>query len=206
MSEERKLDPAQEPEEEQEEGVKLSDSDAMKVDMYFWLQALVMALVGLILVFTFVGRIIGVDGESMMPTLHNRDMLLLQSIGYEPEQGDVVVLSKNTFHDGAPIVKRIIAVGGQTVDIDYDTYVDGVALDESYILEPMRPLPAEYATHIEVPEGSVFVMGDNRNNSTDGRDPRVGVVDQRCILGKALFVLLPFQDAGVVESISQPRA
>ena len=177
--------------------------------MYFWLQALVMALVGLILVFTFIGRIIGVDGESMMPTLHNRDMLLLQSIGYEPEQGDVVVLSKNTFHDGAPIVKRIIAVGGQTVDIDYDTntvYVDGVALDESYILEPMRPLPAEYATHIEVPEGSVFVMGDNRNNSTDGRDPRIGVVDQRCILGKALFVLLPFQDAGVVESVSQPRA
>ena len=209
MSEERKLDPAQEPEEEQAERPKLSDSDAMKVDMYFWLQALVMALVGLILVFTFIGRIIEVDGESMMPTLHNRDMLLLQSIGCEPEQGDVVVLSKNTFHDGAPIVKRIIAVGGQTVDIDYDTntvYVDGVALDESYILEPMRPLPAEYATHIEVPEGSVFVMGDNRNNSTDGRDPRVGVVDQRCILGKALFVLLPFQDAGVVESISQPRA
>ena len=187
----------------------LPSGEAFKVDLYFWLQALVMALVGLILVFTFVGRIIGVDGESMMPTLHHRDMLLLQSIGYQPEQGDVVVLSKNTFHDGAPIVKRIIAVGGQTVDIDYDTntvYVDGVALDEPYILEPMRELPAEYATHVEVPEGSVFVMGDNRNNSTDGRDPRVGVVDQRCILGKALFVLLPFQDAGVVESISQPRA
>ena len=209
MSEERKLDPAQEPEEEQEEGVKLSDSDAMKVDMYFWLQALVMALVGLILVFTFVGRIIGVDGESMMPTLHNKDMLLLQSIGYEPGQGDVVVLSKNTFRDGAPIVKRIIAVGGQTVDIDYDTntvYVDGVALDEPYILEPMGELPEEYATHVEVPEGCVFVMGDNRNNSTDGRSPNIGVVDERCILGRALFVLLPFQDAGVVESVSQPRA
>ena len=204
MSEQHKH-PSEEPQEES----GLSSGEAFKVDLYFWLQALVMALVGLILVFTFIGRIIGVDGESMMPTLHNRDMLLLQSIGYEPEQGDVVVLSKNTFHDGAPIVKRIIAVGGQTVDIDYDTntvYVDGVALDESYILEPMRPLPAEYATHIEVPEGSVFVMGDNRNNSTDGRDPRVGVVDQRCILGKALFVLLPFQDAGVVESVSQPRA
>ena len=201
MSEERKLDPAREPEEEREEGAKLSDSEAMKVDMYFWLQALVMALVGLILVFTFIGRIIGVDGESMMPTLHNKDMLLLQSIGYEPSQGDVVVLSKNTFRDGAPIVKRIIAVGGQTVDIDYGTntvYVDGVALDEPYILEPMRELPAEYATHIEV-------MGDNRNNSTDGRSPSVGVVDERCILGRALFVLLPFQDAGVVESISQPR-
>ena len=95
------------------------------------------------------------------------------------------------------------------MDIDYDTntvYVDGVALDEPYILEPMRELPAEYATHIEVPEGCVFVMGDNRNNSTDGRSPSIGVVDERCILGRALFVLLPFQDAGVVESISQPRA
>ena len=190
------------PETEEEQGPALPQA------LYDWLQALVMALVGLILVFTFIGRIIGVDGESMMPTLHNKDMLLLQSIGYEPSQGDVVVLSKNTFRDGAPIVKRIIAVGGQTEDIDYGTntvYVDGVALDEPYILEPMRELPAEYATHIEVPEGSVFVMGDNRNNSTDGRSPSIGVVDERCILGRALFVLLPFQDAGVVESISQPR-
>ena len=208
MSEERKLTPAQEAEETQEESPKLSDSDAMKVDMYFWLQALVMALVGLILIFTFIGRIIGVDGESMMPTLHNKDMLLLQSIGYTPGQGDVVVLSKNTFHDGAPIVKRIIAVEGQTVDIDFVSgavYVDGAALDEPYILEPMRELPPEYATHVEVPEGSVFVMGDNRNNSTDGRAPSIGVVDERCILGRALFVLLPFQDAGAVESVSQTR-
>ena len=178
-------------------------------DVFYWLNALTTALVCLVIVFTFFGRLTRVDGPSMENTLHDGQLLLVQSLGYEPEQGDVVVLSKNTFHDGAPIVKRIIAVGGQTVDIDYDTntvYVDGVALDEPYILEPMRELPAEYATHIEVPEGSVFVMGDNRNNSTDGRSPSIGVVDERCILGRALFVLLPFQDAGVVESISQPRA
>ena len=129
MSEERNYSPAEEPEAE----AALSGADAVKVDLYFWLQALVMALVGLILVFTFVGRVIGVDGESMMPTLHDRDMLLLQSIGYEPAQGDVVVLSTKSFREGAPIVKRIIAVGGQTVDIDYSAntvYVDGVALDE----------------------------------------------------------------------------
>ena len=206
MSEERNYYPVEEPEEEE---AALSGADAFKVDLYFWLQALVMALVGLILIFTFVGRIIGVDGESMMPTLHDRDMLLLQSIGYSPEQGDVVVLSTKDFRNGAPIVKRIIAVGGQTVDIDYETntvYVDGVALDEPYILETMRALPESFATHVEVPEGSIFVMGDNRNNSTDSRSPELGVVDQRCVLGKALFILLPFQDAGVVESISQPRA
>ncbi|WP_295629274.1 signal peptidase I [uncultured Intestinimonas sp.] len=205
MSEERNYYPVEEPEEEE---AALSGADAFKVDLYFWLQALVMALVGLILIFTFVGRIIGVDGESMMPTLHNRDMLLLQSIGYSPEQGDVVVLSTKDFRNGAPIVKRIIAVGGQTVDIDYETntvYVDGVALDEPYILETMRALPESFATHVEVPEGSIFVMGDNRNNSTDSRSPELGVVDQRCVLGKALFILLPFQDAGAIESISRPR-
>ena len=205
MSEERNYYPVEEPEEEE---AALSGADAFKVDLYFWLQALVMALVGLILIFTFVGRIIGVDGESMMPTLHNRDMLLLQSIGYSPEQGDVVVLSTKDFRNGAPIVKRIIAVGGQTVDIDYETntvYVDGVALDEPYILETMRALPESFATHVEVPEGSIFVIGDNRNNSTDSRSPELGVVDQRCVLGKALFILLPFQDAGAIESISRPR-
>lgn len=214
MSEERNYHPAEEPEEEE---ATLSGADALKVDLYFWLQALVMALVGLILIFTFVGRIIGVDGESMMPTLHDRDMLLLQSIGYQPEQGDVVVLSTKSFRGGAPIVKRIIAVGGQTVDIDYNTstvYVDGVALDEPYVLqEYMHPIFLNdedgsrdtLVVHVEVPEGSIFVMGDNRNNSTDSRSPELGVVDQRCVLGKALFILLPFQDAGAIESISRPR-
>lgn len=192
-----------EPEEE-----KLSDADALKVDLYFWLQALVMALVSLILIFTFVGRIIGVDGSSMAPTLHHGDMLLLQSLGYEPEQGDVVVLTKESFMD-RPIVKRVIAVGGQTVEIDYDTstvYVDGEALDEPYINEDyMRRLPPDYLTYAEVPEGSIFVMGDNRNNSSDSRHPLIGIVDERCVLGGAKFVLLPFQDFGVVESVSQTR-
>ena len=199
MSEERNYYPVEEPEEEE---AALSGADAFKVDLYFWLQALVMALVGLILIFTFVGRIIGVDGESMMPTLHNRDMLLLQSIGYSPEQGDVVVLSTKDFRNGAPIVKRIIAVGGQTVDIDYETntvYVDGVALDEPYILETMRALPESFATQVEVPEGSIFVMGDNRNNSTDSRDTRVGCVDERDIMGAAVLRVLPFGKIGAAQ-------
>ena len=190
--------------EEQEE---LSSGDSLKLDLYFWLQALVLALVALILLFTFVGRIIGVDGSSMYPTLHHGDMLLLQSVGYEPKQGDVVVLTKAFRDVDGPIVKRVIAVGGQTVDIDYESntvYVDGVVLDEPYILEPMRELPSNFATHVVVPEGSIFVMGDNRNNSTDGRSPELGVVDERCVLGRALFVLLPFQDIGPVESISRP--
>lgn len=179
----------------------LSGGDAFKVDLYFWLQALVMALVSLILLFTFVGRVIGVQGSSMVPTLHDKDMLLLQSIGYEPKPGDIVVLTKESFMP-QPIVKRVIAVGGQTVDIDYaagTVAVDGVALEEDYINEAMYELPPDYATHVEVPEGSIFVMGDNRNKSSDSRDPRLGTVDVRYVLGRARFVMLPFQDFGVIE-------
>ena len=194
MSEEQKR-----PSEGREEN--LSGGDAFKVDLYFWLQALVMALVSLILLFTFVGRVIGVQGSSMVPTLHDKDMLLLQSIGYEPKPGDIVVLTKESFM-AQPIVKRVIAVGGQTVDIDYaagTVAVDGVALEEDYINEAMYELPPDYATHVEVPEGSIFVMGDNRNKSSDSRDPRLGTVDVRYVLGRARFVLLPFQDFGVIE-------
>ena len=90
----------------------------------------------------------------------------------------------------------------QTVDIDYaagTVAVDGVALEEDYINEAMYELPPDYATHVEVPEGSIFVMGDNRNKSSDSRDPRLGTVDVRYVLGRARFVLLPFQDFGVIE-------
>ena len=187
--------------EEQEE---LSSGDSLKLDLYFWLQALVLALVALILLFTFVGRIIGVDGSSMYPTLHHGDMLLLQSVGYEPKQGDVVVLHKDFGDVETPIVKRVIAVGGQTVEIDYDTgtvYVDGQPLEEDYIMEPMvRPeSPYLQGTYWEVPEGSVFVMGDNRNNSSDSRDSRLGPVDTRYVLGRAICTVLPFQHIGLVE-------
>lgn len=182
---------------DEKEKEELSSEDSFKMDLFFWLQALVAALITLILLFTFVGRIIGVDGDSMYPTLHNGDLLLLQSVGYEPRQGDVVVLTKEFDVSDGPIVKRVIAVGGQTVDIDYEAgtvSVDGVPLDEPYIKEAMVEPPAgtyETITSVTVPEGSVFVMGDNRNNSDDSRDTRLGTVDEQYILGRAVAVLLP---------------
>ena len=171
----------------------------LATDLFTWLQALTMALVFLVVVFAFFARVINVDGESMVPTLHHRDLLFLQCINYEPEQGDIVVLRKSFAENDSPIVKRVIAVGGQTVEIDYSTstvYVDGVPLDEPYINEAML-MPSsdkERGTYWEVPQGSVFVMGDNRNASADSRNADLGTVDTRYILGRAVCVLLPFQD------------
>lgn len=172
----------------------LTGVDAFKVDLYFWLQALTVALVGLILLFTFAGRVIGVDGNSMFPTLHNGDTMLLQGLGYTPRQGDVVVLTKYFDNVQGPIVKRVIATGGQTVDIDYTAgavTVDGETLNEPYIKEPMREPFFESASHVIVPEGQIFVMGDNRNDSLDSRFPDLGAVDQRYVLGRVLLVLMP---------------
>lgn len=180
-------------------------AQSFRLGVYSWLQPLVLALAVLILMSVFVGRIIGVDGSSMLPTLHDHDMLVLQSLGYKPAQGDIVVLTQRSFSD-KPIVKRVIATGGQTVDVDYAantvtvTDKDGSrqVLDEPYLGEPMRQPPSLSNTHIEVPDGSICVFGDNRNNSTDSRFPSVGTVDQRCVIGRAVLILLPFQRFGVI--------
>lgn len=192
----------------QPEGTPGEEKGSYKLDLYYWIQALVMVLIGLILICTLVGRVIRVDGSSMVPTLHDGDLLLLQSLGYTPQQGDVVVLRKPGFppppQDTAPIVKRVVAVGGQHVQVDYGAgavYVDGVALDEPYILEPMvdRYNPDMNVLDVTVPEGSVYVMGDNRNNSSDSRHQDLGTVDRRYVLGRVLCVMLPFSDFGSVE-------
>ena len=169
--------------------------------LYSWLQPIFFALAALVIISTFFGRLIGVDGDSMYPTLHDRDMLVLQSIGYTPKGGDVVVLAPPTFRGGTPIVKRVIATGGQSVAIDYATgtvYVDGVALEEGYLGEAMRPASDQYGTQypVTVPEGRVFVLGDNRNASSDSRVPDIGMVDQRAILGRVMWILMPFRDFG----------
>ena len=172
-------------------------------DLYEWAQALVCSVLAVVLLFTFLVRLIGVSGPSMQNTLYTGDrILVLNSLLCDFQPGDVVVVNAYNAPLDETLVKRIIAVGGQTVDIDYaagTVAVDGVALEEDYINEAMYELPPDYATHVEVPEGSIFVMGDNRNKSSDSRDPRLGTVDVRYVLGRARFVLLPFQDFGVIE-------
>ena len=166
-------------------------------DSYEWIQALVCSVLAVVLVFTFVARLIGVDGPSMVPTLQNGDRLVVVSslLYHDYKPGDIVVARKDSFMSD-PIVKRVIAVEGQTVDIDFAegiVYVDGEALEEDYIREPTYTAEGTEFP-LTVPEGSIFVMGDNRNGSSDSRDYRLGTVDTRYVIGKAAFLIFPGPD------------
>ena len=166
-------------------------------DFYEWVQALVYSVLAVVVIFTFGIRLIGVEGHSMVPTLQEGDRLLVANPMFynDFKYGDIVVLTKESFLS-EPIVKRVIAVGGQTVDIDFDSgsvYVDGVLLKEDYINElTFTTDGTEFP--VTVPEGSVFVMGDNRNHSNDSRDVKLGTVDTRHMIGKAVAVIFPGKD------------
>lgn len=160
-----------------------------------YLHDLVYLLAAIMLVFILIFRIVIVDGTSMNQTLLHGDYLLLMSNTFyrNPQYGDIVVISKDSFDDGDPIVKRVIATEGQTVDIDFYAgvvYVDGIALDEPYTNTPTNT-EGGMLFPLTVEEGCVFVMGDNRNRSRDSRYPEIGQVDEREILGKAIFLILP---------------
>lgn len=166
-------------------------------EAYEWVQALVCSVLAVVMIFTFVIRLIGVDGHSMVPTLQNGDRLLvLNSMLYDDyKYGDIVVLRKESFLT-EPIVKRVIATEGQTVDIDFANgivYVDGVALEEDYIND-LTYTDEGTEFPLTVPEGSIFVMGDNRNRSDDSRNSALGTVDTRYVIGRAVFLLFPGAD------------
>lgn len=176
--------------------------------LFEWLQMLLGCVVAAVVLFNCVARLTRVDGQSMDNTLRDGEIMLIWSLGYTPRQGDIVVLNKTNvllsdWVEPQAIVKRVIATGGQTVDVDYDAglvYVDGQPLDEPYIKEEMfrPPYSTMQQTHWEVPEGSIFVMGDNRNNSTDSRDDRLGPIDTGYVLGKAVAALWPLDLLGLV--------
>ena len=174
-------------------------------ELFEWLQMILGCVLAAVVVFNCFARLTRVDGDSMNDTLQDGELMLVWSLGYTPRQGDIVVLNKTTadFLGNRAIVKRVIATGGQTVDIDYNSgtvYVDGLPLDEPYIREeiflPFSPYMQQ--THWEVPEGSIFVMGDNRNYSTDSRDDRLGTIDEDYVLGKVVFGLWPPSRIGVL--------
>ena len=166
-----------------------------------WYEALISAALVLVLVFSFFFRIIQVDGESMVPTLENGDKLVVWGAGYEPQRGDVVIVDSYTSY-GKPLVKRVIAKGGDTVSIDYATgtvAVNGEVLQEDYIAEPTY-LGYDVTFPYTVPEGTVFVMGDNRNNSKDSRNPMVGALERKMIKGHVRCVVFPLNKARIMEN------
>ena len=167
-------------------------------DLYEWVQSLVGSVLVVVAIFTFVIRMMGVDGHSMLNTLQHGDRLLVVNsmLYHDYKYGDIVILRKNGVFDDDPIVKRVIAVEGQTVDIDFTegiVYVDGEALEEDYIREPTYTAEGTEFP-LTVPEGSIFVMGDNSNGSSDSRDYRLGTVDTRYVIGKAAFLIFPGPD------------
>ena len=171
-------------------------------EAYEWVQTLVCSVLAVVLVFTFAVRGFRVDGQSMRETLQDGEVLNDGLCGdYQP--GDIVILRKASFRDGKPIVKRVIALEGQTVDIDFEegiVYVDGEALEEDYIRE-LTWTPEGLDFPITVPEGYIFVLGDNRNASSDSRHRELGPIDTRMLMGKAVFLAVP----GVTEELGMRK-
>ena len=171
------------------------EQTSLKKGIMLYLHDLIHLLAFVMIVFVFLFRIVIVSGSSMYATLCDGDWLLVTGSAFfdNPQYGDIIVASKDSFNFGEPIIKRVIATQGQTVDIDFNAgivYIDGIALEEDYIYTPTN-VEEGIVFPITIAEGCIFAMGDNRNGSRDSRDPLIGMIDQREILGKALFLIFP---------------
>lgn len=195
------------------------DKKDFRHEILEWMEVVVTALVAVVLVFTFVIRIATIQGPSMENTLYSGEKVLISKVAYTPKQGDVVVISRNYNavdpseikwpddpNNSEPIIKRIIAVEGQTVDIDFDkgiVYVDGKKIDDSYTKTPTNA-KADVQFPQTVPKGCVFVLGDNRNNSTDSRFSQLGtdgngMVKEEYIIGCVYLRIFPFNKFGGID-------
>lgn len=178
-----------------ENSVKTDETKKKKTffgEVYDWIETFCFALALMVVLFIFVFRYVTVDGNSMMNTLHDQDKLIISNFNYTPQTGDIVVI----YIEGQnkPYIKRVIATEGQTVKIDFEkwqVYVDGELLEEDYVLrrEGDMHYAAFYNGEFTVPEGQVYVMGDNRNDSTDSRV--LGCLDEHNIIGRVIVRLAP---------------
>ena len=179
------------------ENEEVNDKAArVRMELYDWIQCIVTAIICGVLIFVFLGRTIGVDGRSMLQTLRHNDRVIISNLFYTPANGDIIVFQSPAEQFEFPLVKRVIAIENQVVDIDFESgnvYVNNVLLNEPYIAA-VTTAKNDFTGPLTIPPGFVFVLGDNRNSSTDSRDNVVGLVDTRYILGKVLLVLIPGAD------------
>lgn len=183
-----------------------SNFSDVKKFVFEWLEIIITAIIAVVIIFTFIFKVVTIEGGSMKETIHHGEKVIISNMFYTPKNGDIVVISRNIDNSvdeesSAPIIKRIIATEGQTVNIDFEqgiVFVDGVALDEPYTRTPTN-LKYDIEFPVLVDDGCVFVLGDNRNDSRDSRSSLIGnngMIDIRYILGKAIFRILPFDKIG----------
>lgn len=180
----------------QDAGKKLN----LKREIFGWLEALVGAVIIVGLIITFVGRPILVSGHSMENTLMDQDRIIITPLYWELKHNDIVVVRRK---DDIPLVKRVVGMAGDTIDFDWETGVtllNGEPLEEPFIREPMtKPRYPTIEFPVTVPEGYIFVMGDNRNNSSDSRSQDIGLVNLQEVMGKAVFQIWPLSRFGTLE-------
>lgn len=166
------------------------ENKKLLTNVYDFASMAITAVLIVCIIFTFLFKISTVSGRSMENTLYNGDQLLISAIPHDIDTGDIVVVSQPNGYDKV-LIKRVIAVGGQTIELDGKNrcvIVDGKVIDEPYIKESMDFMFFGTKKYV-IPEGKLFLMGDNRNNSADSRDVRVGLVDEKYVIGKVFYRL-----------------